>query len=149
MAGFANRTTVAVGKSKAEIEQILARYGATRFAAGWDADQAVILFEAHGRRLRFNLPMPDRTKLRVVKGRRRTDRQVQADFEAEERRRWRCLCLTIKAKLEAVQTGIVSFESEFLSHIILPGGETVGEWTGPRLNEALDGKPLPPLLGMG
>ena len=33
----------------------------------------------------------------------------------------------MKAKLEAVETGIITFEEEFLSYIVLPDNSTVGE----------------------
>ena len=42
-------------------------------------------------------------------------------------------------------TGIVTFEEEFLAHLVLPGGQTVGERLGPEL-DAIDSGDLPPLL---
>jgi hypothetical protein len=50
-------------------------------------------------------------------------------------RRWRALCLVIKAKLEAVQSGISEFEDEFLANIVLPTGETVLSSIRPRIAE--------------
>ena len=50
-----------------------------------------------------------------------------AAYEAEIRRRWRALALAIKAKLEAVATGIASFEDEFLAYTVLPDNTTVGQ----------------------
>ena len=41
------------------------------------------------------------------------------------RQRWRALNLAIKAKLEAVESGIVTFDQEFLAHIVGPSGQTV------------------------
>jgi hypothetical protein len=58
------------------------------------------------------------------------------------------LALCIKAKLEAVEAGIVTFDEEFFAHIVLPGGQTVGERLIPELGRALEGRPLPPLLTM-
>jgi hypothetical protein len=71
--------------------------------------------------------------------------------ECEERRRWRCLLLNVKAKFEAVENQIVTFEEEFLAHIVVPGtGETVGAWAAPRIAEAYErGAHMPPLLGGG
>jgi hypothetical protein len=135
---YAERTAVPVDRSKAEIERLLTRYGATSFASGWTAGKATLLFEAHGRRLRFDVPMPDASEHRST-----------ARYEQECRRRWRCLALVIKAKLEAVQTGIVTFEEEFLAHIIIPGeGETFATWAAPQIAAAYErGTRLPPLLG--
>jgi hypothetical protein len=58
---YAKDTAVPSDRSRAEIERTLARYGASRFLYGWEPDKAVIAFEAHGRRIRFDLPLPDRT----------------------------------------------------------------------------------------
>jgi hypothetical protein len=35
-------------------------------------------------------------------------------------RRWRALLLMIKAKVEAVESGVVTFEDEWLAHFVLP-----------------------------
>lgn len=137
---YAARTEVSVDKTKAEIEKLLARYGATSFASGWSPEGATIVFEAKARRIRFELPMPKQETFRSVK-----------KWEQEQRRRWRCLALMVKSKLEAVESGIVSFEEEFLAHIVVPGrGETFGQWVRPQLAEAYaGGKAMPPLLGAG
>jgi hypothetical protein len=58
---------------------------------------------------------------------------------------WRALVLAIKAKLEAVEAGITTFETEFLAHIVLPDGRTVGEHAIPKLEETLRGE-IPRLL---
>lgn len=42
MSRYANTTTVSVSKSKAEIEDILHRYGASGFMSGWLDDKAMI-----------------------------------------------------------------------------------------------------------
>ncbi len=42
----------------------------------------------------------------------------------------------MKAKLEAVEAGISSFEDEFLSATLLPDGSTVGDWARPQLEAA-------------
>lgn len=58
----------------------------------------------------------------------------------------RSLCLCVKAKLEAVESGISSFESEFLAHFVVPGGKTFGEIAIPQLEEARISGKLPQLL---
>jgi hypothetical protein len=137
---YAEGTGVPVDRSKAEIERLLTRYGASSFASGWQGDAATLLFEASGRRIRFELPLPSAADYR------------NEDKRAKEcRRRWRCLCLVIKAKLEAVNSGIVTFEEEFLAHIVVPGrNETFGAWVAPQLAAAYErGARMPPLLGAG
>jgi hypothetical protein len=137
---YAEGTSVPIDRSKAEIERLLTRYGATSFASGWSNDVATLLFEAKGRRIRFELPMPD------AKRWPHEERRAQ-----ESRRRWRCLALVIKAKLEAVESGLVEFEEEFLAHIVLPGTkETFGTWAAPQIAAAYErGAGMPPLLGTG
>jgi hypothetical protein len=139
--GYAANTTVSPEKSKAEIEGLLRRYGADQFVAGWDTRRALIGFRAAGRHIRFELALPDpndaafRPKRRSYRGRA----IVSAErYEGEVRRRWRALALVIKAKLEAVQTGITSFESEFMAHIVMPDGRTISEHVTPAIAAAYD-----------
>jgi hypothetical protein len=56
---YAARTTVPVDRTKAEIETTLTKYGADRFAYFVEPKGAVVIFEAHRRRLRFNLPLQE------------------------------------------------------------------------------------------
>lgn len=150
---YAKGTQVSIERSRAEIEMLVKRYGASRFATGWDTDSSVIFFEHGGKRIKFVLPLPDARDpkwRRTPTGRiRRNERVASAAYDDECRRRWRALGLVIKAKLEAVQSGIATFESEFLAHVVLPNGRTVGEELVPMLDKLTNGAaPLPPLLGM-
>jgi hypothetical protein len=131
---FAEGTTVPVERSRAEIEATVTRYGATRFASGWDGDKAAINFVARGRLVRFVLPLP--TRETVLAALKKTDRYrwrtpaegVITDALAKElRRRWRCLLLAIKSKLEIVETGIETFEQAFLANIVTAGNLTIYE----------------------
>lgn len=142
---YAATTTVPIEKSKMEIERMLTRYGASKFASGWDATGATILFECAGRRVRFVLPLPIATDPKFA---RRDSRRMDptAALAQASRARWRSLALCIKAKLEAVESGIESFESAFLAHVVLPGGETVGTWIEPQLTETYATGRMPPLL---
>lgn len=133
---YAEGTTVPAERSRAEIEKFVRRYGANSFASGEDtrAGSATVMFEILEKRVRFNVAMVTVTNKKS---------------EQENRRRWRALCLCIKAKLEAVASGIVTFEEEFLPHFVTASGQTVGEVAIPQYLKALEsGKPLPPLLGM-
>jgi len=142
---YARETTVSPEKSKAEIEGLLRRYGADSFVSGWDQAQGreLVQFRCHDRFIRFVLVMPQKDEKRFTRRphRRysyqdRTETQAIAAWEQEIRRRWRALALVIKAKLEAVQTGITTFESEFLPHIVMPDGKTVGEHVAPAIAAA-------------
>ncbi len=150
MSRFAENTEVPSDRSRAEIERTLARYGATQFVYGWQGPEAMIGFQAHGRMIRFLLPLPDRAEMRFThtptRNHRRSDAQIAAAYEQAVRQSWRALALVIKAKLEAVETGITSFENEFLAHTLLPNGSTVGDWAAPQLEKAYASGTMPALL---
>ncbi len=149
MTRYAAETTVASDRSRAEIERILERYGASSFMYGWQKERAIVAFEMHGRRIRFELPMPsreDRAFTRTPTGLVRTEKARQEAYEQAVRQRWRALALVIKAKLEAVESHISSFDEEFMANIVLPSGETVGESILPQVEIAYKGGALPALL---
>lgn len=152
MTRYATNTSVSVERSKGEIEKLLQRYGARCFASGWDESRAVIQFEAaNGKRIKFVLPLPpqDNFALTPTGRTRRNPRDIARVWEQNCRARWRALALIIKAKLEAVESGVALFESEFGMYVVLPGGLTVGEMIIPQIDETYRTGVMPPLLGMG
>lgn len=145
---FAVKTDVSVSKSKDEIEGIVERYGATQFMSGWASDRAVLGFHVDGRNIRFVLPMPSQDNPAFThhsQGPRKPEVAAKA-WEQACRQRWRALALVIKAKLEAVESGISVFEDEFMANIVLPGGRTVSEEVRPLIAQAYDTGNVPPLL---
>jgi hypothetical protein len=149
---YAENTTVSPEKSRAEIERILQRYGASAFSYGWEGRRAVIMFRAADRHVKFELITPDPESFRrIPAGQRgafgnRTDKQVQDRYDQAMRQRWRALTLVVKAKLEAVETGITTFEEEFLAHIVLPNGETFGQWAQPQIAEVYETGEMPRIV---
>ncbi len=152
---YAENTSVPVERSKAEIDRMLARYGATEFMTGWDQSRAVVGFKMAARLVRFLLPLPSRTDAQFTTTTDRWNRvkvrapeAAHASWEQACRQRWRALALVIKAKLEAVETGITTFEDEFMAHIVLPDGRTVGEHIRPKIEAAYTdpSRPMPGLL---
>ena len=147
---YAKGTEVSVEKSRVEIETILRRYGATHFGYMTSPHKSQVAFEAKGRRIRFDLPLPDRKAfLRDGRGSPRGPAQIEKAWEQGCRERWRALVLCIKAKLESVESNIESFEEAFLAHIVLPNGETVGAITSPRLAAIYAGSDVPLLPAPG
>ena len=147
---YAENTSVSSDKSRAEIERILARYGASSFAYATQPGQAAIMFEAEGRRIRFIIELPDRNDREFThtpaRKNRRSDAQIEAAYEQAVRQRWRALCLVVKAKLEAVEAGITEFEDEFMSHIVLPDGSSFGDWARPQIQHAYETNDMPALM---
>lgn len=136
MPRYASDTTVPVERTRAEIEGVLIRYGASEFHTGWQADKAMIAFRLRELFIRFVLPVPRRDEKRFThkldkRSRqmvKRTENQAEAAHQQEVRQRWRALLLTVKAKLEAVECGISTLEQEFLAFIVLPNQATLGDW---------------------
>lgn len=152
MAKYAESTTVSAESSRTEIERTLSRYGAASFLYGYDARRAVIQFEAHGLRVRFVVPMPDPADpafTRTPTGRVRATEPARLAWEQASRQRWRALALVIKAKLEAVESGLVEFDEEFAAHILLPDGTSVGQWLLPQIRTAYADNRMPPMLPSG
>jgi hypothetical protein len=95
--------------------------------------------------------MPDKQEFRKTpSGRTRNNEwAVEQAWEQVGRQRWRALALAIKAKLEAVQSGITTFEEEFMAHVVMPNGQNLGVWIVPQIAEAYEKKKMPPLLAAG
>ena len=150
MPTYANSTSVDSSRSRAEIERTLSRYGAESFMYGWDRGQAIVGFIANERQVKFVLPLPERGAREFThtpsRGYRRSPAQQDEAYEQAVRQRWRALALVIKAKLEAVEAGIVTFEEEFAMHMVLPNGQTVGEWVVPQINQAYELNQMPALM---
>ena len=148
---FAENTSVPVAKSRAEIERLLSRHKCNKFLAGVDHDahRATVQFQAHNRLIKFEiaLPNPADPKYKRIKNSylQRTASGIAKVVEQEERTRWRALLLVIKAKLEAVESGIATFEDEFLAHVLLPNQQTVAEYVGPMVARAYETGRMPPM----
>lgn len=146
---YAAGTDVPVDRSKAELERLLVRYGATSFAYAWESRQIMIGFRMGKLMYRVRLPMPpvdSKQFTHTPTGKERSTNDAVKEFQREERRRWRALILVIKAKLEAVDSGVTTFEDEFLSSVILPNGQTVIDHLGPQLIEVYRTNTMPSLL---
>lgn len=151
MSKYAATTSVSSEASRSEIERTLTRYGASGFAYGWQNENAVVMFEMQNRRIKFVLPLPDKTSREFTHTEHRHNKRHPDDalksWEQACRQKWRALALVIKAKLEAVESQVSMFEDEFLANIVLPNGSTVGGWLQPQIENAYKNKKMPPLLG--
>lgn len=151
MAQYAKNTNVSSELSCLEIEKILVKYGAENFAYAMAAGKALIGFTMFERQVKFLLPLPHMDDFKhTPTGQDRTENSQYEAWKQGCRQRWRALNV-IQAKLEAIECGISVFEDEFMSNIVLPGGQTVGDFMKPQIAEAyISGKPpamLPMLTG--
>lgn len=124
-----------VDRTKGEIERVLVRYGASHFGTMSAPEKATVYFQVKGRQVQWSIPMP--------KGATWEQRKT----EAEIRRRWRVLLITVKAMLEAVDSKLMTFDEAFLPHIVMPGtAQTLGEVLVPRIDALYSGQSLQALL---
>jgi hypothetical protein len=122
---YAENTTVPVGQSRTQIETMLRKAPATRIITMDEAHEAVVMFMLAGRLIKLRIEIP-------------------GDANDQRRRAvWRGLGLVVKAKIEAVAQGITSVEQEWLAHVVLPDGSTVGDWIEPQLKVAYDKGRMP------
>jgi hypothetical protein len=149
---FAEGTSVSAEKSRAEIEQLLSRHGATEFASYTSSDRWIIGYRICERMVRHTVLRP--TLAEVKRPRKvgvgpQSQRDLERAQEAEWRRRWRAQLLLCKAKLELVASGQSSIDREFLSDVLLPDGRTVHEAITPLIERAYQDGTMPPLLLLG
>lgn len=129
---FAKSTSVPVIRSQEEIRRTLEKYGATGFMFGESNGQAMVAFEMNDKRVKFVM---------------RTSSDTDQKSLQRIRTAWRCLLLAIKAKLECTESGISTFEQEFMAHIVMPNGQTIGQIILPQIADAYATGNMPPLLG--
>lgn len=140
---YADRTTVSESKSRAEIEDLCVKNGADQVIIARTETTSGIQFRSrNGRMCRVSIQMPtvdDFPKLN--KRRQKIDRL--AKVEQERRRRWRALLLVIKAKFEAIESGVSTFDEEFLPYVLLPNGMTTAEFMVPQIALAYETGKMP------
>ncbi len=133
--------------SQSEIEAVLLAAGAAGFRCVSQQGRAVLAFSSGGRQFRIVLPLPGPSAPRVDPAGPRPHRRSAPQEDA--RRRWRQLAQLIRAKVEAVEAGIASFDEEFLAYIVMPGGGTVFEAAAPSIATAYDGREGPAAVAGG
>lgn len=137
---YALNTVVPVEKSRAEIERMCTRYGCAQFMSGVDYENhtARVQFKSRERIVRFELTLPDPGTFRQ-----------EAKFQQAMRSKWRALVLVIKGKLESVESGIATFEEEFLPYIVMPNDMTVAAILVPMIEGAYKSGAMPKQLLIG
>jgi len=105
------QTGVTPGRSHEQIERLLQRLGVDAFR--WTTEG-----EREG--LEFRWPRPDRppAAFRLI---------VYFNSERQRAQLLRALYWYLKAKVEAIEFGLVDIEQEFFPQMLIPGGQTVFE----------------------
>lgn len=146
MSRYARGTAVNQSRSRDEIERMLVRYGADEFGYLSKKGEAMIGFTYRKIRVRMCVPLPGRFDgefTHTVTGRKRAQRAAMEEWEKETRRRWRSLCLLVKALLVGVEDGVISFEEAFMPHIVWGDGMTTAEKLLPTIAKAVEGGKMP------
>jgi hypothetical protein len=125
---YAN-TTVPVEKTREDINDLLKKFGARGIQWTWLDNKNILRFlhefeyegVKHG--IAYELTIPEMGT--------KTGRGYDQQFVRNDKQAYRLLFYVIKAKLTAVETGLETFENEFLSKIMyqLPNGsvQNVGD----------------------
>lgn len=135
-------TRVPVANSQASIRALLVKYGAQQFTFGEGVEWAGVEFVHEGMLVRMRAPVVvDRADLQAryakyaQRGAKGFDEWSRESIEQEQKRIWRVIHWSMKARLEAVAERVETFEQAFLAHIVDPAtGETLYQ----RLTPAID-----------
>lgn len=143
MSFYAQNTDVPVERSRAEIDRLLTKNGATTMGIVNSDEKAMaaIAFTVAGARYRLELPLPTREDLEEAKATRRG-----ITLEQLRRERWRALVLLLKAKFEIARLGLTTVEREFLADLVLPNGGTVHQQLADAIRQGLGSSDRPKML---
>lgn len=164
MGHYAEGTSVPVSRSREELQRILERAGALEIAFATGAGgraRCAFRLKSTGLLVALEVPPVDPAALARKLG-IRSDRYSKkegrwlkphelalAKADGEHRRRWRALLLVVKAKLEAIASGISTFEGEFMAGVVLANGRTLEAELAPKLKELAESGAVPSLLPSG
>ncbi len=136
MAKYAANTQVPVGRSKQQIEKLLTDWGINEFFFGTSPRGDGIGFKYKDNVYKFNVPTP-----------KKSNYYSNATYQRELRRRWRVLYMSLKMELEKINSGLTTFEDQFLAMRCLPDGSTVSDFMNlPENLELLHKAEMPRLL---
>jgi len=122
---YAQKTTVPVEKTIAEIIALIKKAGAQRIGQVEEPDGFAVQFFLHDRMIRFRVNLPEPAGTRGFRA--ATAAEQRASQERRHRQRARALLLVIKAKLESVESEVETFEEAFLANVVMADNRTVYE----------------------
>lgn len=118
---YGARTSKTAAQSRAEVEDLLARHGASDFGYRSEQGAAIISFTLDNKPHEYRLPLPAESEFYYyADNRKRPAKDVVALHEQAVRARWRAAVLVVRARLEAFACGIESFSDAFRPRALLP-----------------------------
>ncbi len=152
MRRFAEGTEIDASRSMHEVITLLRRHGAEDVGYLGRNGYECVVFRVCNRTIRIGFPVPQRDDPQFKKSptgrRRRNDDLAYREWEREVKRLWRSMVLVVKSKMEAIHSGVATFEQEFLPYVVLGNGRTVAEAIIPQLEAAEAKGQLPAQLAL-
>jgi hypothetical protein len=154
---FAEGTSVSMGKSRGEIDDLLRAWGCNGVSWLDDYEAGVVQLQFRWKRedlvylARFTLRLPteDELRARALDGRTKRFSQAKLDAlrKANGQQEHRILLLWLKAAFNAVDAGIVDAAVLFLPFLVGQDGQTVADVAVPKLAKLLRGSATALLSG--
>ncbi len=159
---FAEGTSVSMGKSRGEIDDLLRAWGcngvswlddyeagAVQLQFRWVRDDAAGARLTYLARFTLKLPTDDDLRSRAIDGRTKRFSQNKLDQlrKANGQTEHRILLLWLKAAFNAVDAGIVEAAVLFLPFLVGQDGQTVADVAVPKLAKLLRGSAMQLLSG--
>ncbi len=144
---FAEGTEVPVERTRAELEALLTKHGATQIVVYRDIQVPLrgrLIFRINERMVRLDV-IPKLPPAGPRHHKSKEDWRIAA-LQQAERESWRRLLLVVKAKLEMIADEVSTIEREFLADILLPDSCTVYETLRDKLDAIYTSGKVPPLL---
>lgn len=144
---YADKTTVRVGKTQADLRRMIEKYSGQWVGVITDPEQVrqvdQLAFKLAGVPIRFEVLHPQRTDPEV-KNAYNKEKAIQAEY----RRRWREIWLIVKSRLvEATQMGR-DIRKIFMPQLVTKTGQTIWEMSQQNVNNLLSGGSLKEMIAL-
>ena len=153
---YAEGTQVPVEKTQAEISTLLTKMGVIQQMTAQTVDAITVAFVLRGVAYRLTVPKPDptlpaftRVKINACSWKPANAQQVGEKVALETARRLRALGALIKARMVAVQEGIITVEQAFIGDIVVgANGQTLADHALPQIAKAIEEGRQPCMLAL-
>lgn len=138
---YAANTKVPPERTKAQIEALLVKHGASEFMHKSSTTQAAIGFVMSGFQIEIRITLPQSSAF-----------STEREYKQRVRSLWRGILLYVTSKMNQIEEGFTTIEHEFLSDIVIDVDPrtgrttTVGDRLLPVAREISESGTIPPLL---